>query len=73
MKRHVFGNFKDIWQQWVRYEIKYSKTCLKRNLKVQNIFLLKPLTEMSTRNLREGKGRPASKAENLTAMYELIV
>jgi hypothetical protein len=26
-----------------------------------------PLTEMSTRNLPEGKGRPARKADNLTA------
>jgi hypothetical protein len=25
-----------------------------------------PLTEMSTRNLSEGKGRPACKADNLT-------
>jgi hypothetical protein len=29
-----------------------------------------PLTEMSTRMLREGKGQPARKADNLTAMYE---
>jgi hypothetical protein len=27
-----------------------------------------PLTEMSTRNLPEGKGRPARKADNLTAI-----
>jgi hypothetical protein len=30
-----------------------------------------PLTEMSTRNLPASKGRPARKAENLTAIYEL--
>jgi hypothetical protein len=30
-----------------------------------------PLTEMSTRNLPEGKGRPARKADNLTVTYEL--
>jgi hypothetical protein len=29
-----------------------------------------PLTEMSTRNLRRGKGRPARKADNLTAICE---
>jgi hypothetical protein len=29
-----------------------------------------PLTEMSTRNLSGGKGRPAHKADNLTAIYE---
>jgi hypothetical protein len=31
------------------------------------------LTEMSTRNLPGGKGRPALKAENLTAICEPIV
>jgi hypothetical protein len=31
------------------------------------------LTEMSTRNLPRGKGRPARKADNLTAIYEPIV
>jgi hypothetical protein len=30
------------------------------------------LTEMSTRNLPGGKGRPALKADNLTAMCEPI-
>jgi hypothetical protein len=32
-----------------------------------------PVTEMSTRNLPEGKGRPALKADHLTAICELIV
>jgi hypothetical protein len=32
-----------------------------------------PLTEMSTRNLPGGKGRPAYKADNLTAICEPIV
>jgi hypothetical protein len=32
-----------------------------------------PLTEMSTRNLSGGGGRPAHKADNLTALYEPIV
>jgi hypothetical protein len=32
-----------------------------------------PLTEMSSRNLSGGKGRSASKAENLTAICEPIV
>jgi hypothetical protein len=31
------------------------------------------LTEISTRNLPGGKGRPARKADNLTAIYEPIV
>jgi hypothetical protein len=32
-----------------------------------------PLTEMSTRNIPGGEGRPAHKADNLTAICELIV
>jgi hypothetical protein len=32
-----------------------------------------PLTEMSTRNIPGDKGRPACKADNLTAIYEPIV
>jgi hypothetical protein len=32
-----------------------------------------PVTELSTRNLPGGKGRPASKGDNLTAICELIV
>jgi hypothetical protein len=32
-----------------------------------------PLTEMNTRNLPERKGRPARKADNLTAVCEPIV
>jgi hypothetical protein len=32
-----------------------------------------PLTEMSTRNLPEGKKRLAHGADNLAAIYELIV
>jgi hypothetical protein len=32
-----------------------------------------PLTEMSTRNLPGGKGRPADRADNLTAVSEPIV
>jgi hypothetical protein len=32
-----------------------------------------PLTEMSIRNLSGGKGRPARKAENLTAICEPII
>jgi hypothetical protein len=32
----------------------------------------KPLTEMSTRNLPGGKGRPAREADNLTGICEPI-
>jgi hypothetical protein len=34
---------------------------------------IQPLTEMSTRNLSGGKGRPARKADNLTTICEPIV
>jgi hypothetical protein len=34
---------------------------------------IQTLTEMSTRNLRGGKGQPARKADNLTAICEPIV
>jgi hypothetical protein len=34
---------------------------------------IQPLTEMSTRNLPGGKGRPVGKADNLTAICEPIV
>jgi hypothetical protein len=32
-----------------------------------------PLTEMSTKNLTGGKGRPARRADNLTAICEPII
>jgi hypothetical protein len=32
-----------------------------------------PLTEMSTRNLLGGKGRPEHEADNLTTIYEPII
>jgi hypothetical protein len=35
--------------------------------------LTQPLTEMSTRNLPGGKGRPARKDDNLIAIFEPIV
>jgi hypothetical protein len=34
---------------------------------------IQPLTEVSTRNLPGGKGRPARKTDNLTAICEPIV
>jgi hypothetical protein len=34
--------------------------------------LTQPLTEMSTRNVPGGKGRPASKVDNLTTICEPI-
>jgi hypothetical protein len=36
------------------------------------LVLAQPLTEMSTRNLLGGKGRPARKVDKLTAIYEPI-
>jgi hypothetical protein len=37
------------------------------------LWLTQPLTEMSTRNLPGGKGRPLLKSDNLTAICEPIV
>jgi hypothetical protein len=34
---------------------------------------IQPLTEMSTRNISASKGRPACKADNLTAICDPIV
>jgi hypothetical protein len=34
---------------------------------------IQPLTEMSTRNIPGRKGRPVSKADNLTAICEPII
>jgi hypothetical protein len=35
--------------------------------------LTQPLTEMNTRNIPRGEGRPARKADNLTAICDPIV
>jgi hypothetical protein len=37
------------------------------------LVLTEPLTQMSTRNLLRGKGQPEHKADNRTAVCELIV
>jgi hypothetical protein len=37
------------------------------------LLLTQPLTEMSTSNISGGNGRPARKADNLTAICESIV
>jgi hypothetical protein len=48
---------------------------IKRNPSSRTMALepTQPLTEMSTRNLPGGKGRPAHKAVNLAAICEPIV
>jgi hypothetical protein len=40
---------------------------------IMSLGSIQPLTEMSTRKLPGGKGRPARKANNLTAICEPIV
>jgi hypothetical protein len=44
-----------------------------RFVSIDLILPAQPLTEMSTRDLLAGKGRPAHKADNLTAICEPIV
>jgi hypothetical protein len=41
--------------------------------RIMALGLTQPLTEMSTRNIPGGKGPPARKADNLTAICEPIV
>jgi hypothetical protein len=41
--------------------------------RTMNLWSTQPVTEMSTRNISGGKGRPARKADDLTAIYEAIV
>jgi hypothetical protein len=43
------------------------------SIRIMALGWTQPLTEMSTRNLAGGKGRPAREADNLTAIFELIV
>jgi hypothetical protein len=44
-----------------------------KNISQGTLGLTLPLTEISTRNLPGGKGQPAGKADNLTAICEPIV
>jgi hypothetical protein len=41
--------------------------------RTMTLWLTQPQTEMSTRNLPGGKGRPARKADKITAVCEPIV
>jgi hypothetical protein len=71
-------------KQWKAFNIPHS-LFLKANIYIISLLILnpsshtmalgwtQPLTEMSTRNLPGGKGRPAHKANNLTAICYLIV
>jgi hypothetical protein len=59
-----------------RWRVRFSMRSLNFSIDVSFPAALgstKPLTEMSTRNLLGAKGRPARKADNLTAIYEPIV
>jgi hypothetical protein len=47
--------------------------CPNYSSRTMTLGLTQPLTEMSTSNLPGGKGRPAHKADNLTAICEPIV
>jgi hypothetical protein len=46
---------------------------LNRSSRTMALWSTQPVTELSTRNLPGGKGRPARKADNLTAISEPIV
>jgi hypothetical protein len=74
------------WPSWLRHNIINQKIAGSirdditaffnwRNISSRTIALgsTESLTEMSTRNLTEGKGRPTRKADILTAICEPIV
>jgi hypothetical protein len=67
--------YRDIWSH-VTGEVKKLHNEKRHHLySLPNMALgsTQPLTEMSTRNLPGGKGRPARKADNLTAICEPTV
>jgi hypothetical protein len=62
-------------RSWVRFPMRLLEFSIDLNLSAALWALgsTQPLTEMSTRNLFGGEGRPARKADNLTAICEPIV
>jgi hypothetical protein len=60
---------------WVRFPIRSLDFFGLRNPSSRAVALesTQPLTEMSTKNLPGGKGRPARKADKVTAVCEPIV
>jgi hypothetical protein len=62
-------------RSWVRFMMRSSDFFNLPNPSSYTMALgsTQPLTEMRTRNLPGGKGRPARKADNLTTICEPIV
>jgi hypothetical protein len=62
------------WRSWLRHYATSRKVAGSISNEVMGFFTWpNPPTEMSTRNLPGGKGRPARKTDNLTAICEPIV
>jgi hypothetical protein len=61
-RREVAGSIPDVVIGFLNWHNPSSRT--------MTLGSTKPLTEMSTRNLPGSKGRPAHKADNLTAVCE---
>jgi hypothetical protein len=57
----------------IRHTLEDFSTDLNPFSRTMALGSMQPLTEMSTRNLLEGKGRPVRKADNLTAICEPTV
>jgi hypothetical protein len=59
-------------RSWVRFPMRSLKfsVYLKPSSRTMVTRSAQPLTEMSTRNLPGGKGRPARKGDNLIAICE---
>jgi hypothetical protein len=83
---HTSGSTRGHAVAWLRHYVTSQKVAGLIPIEVIGFFSLpttsiltygpgstQPLTEMSTRNLPGGKGQPARKADNLTAIYEPIV
>jgi hypothetical protein len=61
------------FRSWLRHYAKRQKVAGSIPNEVMALGSTQPLTEMSTRNLPGGKGRPARWADDFTAIYETIV
>jgi hypothetical protein len=59
--------FNSRWGHWIFFNWPNPSSC------IMALGSTQPITEMSTRNIPGGKGRPSRKADNLTAIFEPIL
>jgi hypothetical protein len=68
----------DLWRSWLRHYAQTGRSRVRFNWpnpshRTMALGSTQPLTEISTTNLSGDKGRPARKADNLTAICEPII